>query len=753
MDSTHKLEYNVHNLKTRSVILFSNGAQVVRELAVMSLRPGLNEITIAGLSPTVQANTVKVEGTGPSAIITGMSVHTVTNQDIFDDVYPDSGSEASDSDPDTLENDKHLEYPSGAGDAKERLRSLETSLEQANEMVLSATSRLKILDSYSTSLCGKSPSVDIEDELAKYKQEREKIFMDQTHGKKCQRDLEEHIKHVRHEISKLEKQEKKAKAKARKNKISEGGREEKHNAKRKREEREREKARVRQERLRFWPKYCYSVSISIECDGDTPMSSRRASEASEIDFTKTRSGQAVNVGIHSCELVLSYITESAGWSPSYDLQLFTRTASAVLFFDAQLSNRTSETWSNCQISLSTSPATLGVEDSTPSLEPWKIKLAGSSTDTVDTNIVQSREEYGFLNTWKFKQDIRPRQKLHCDMFGLRDETIRTPHHGVIGFSKELADFYGQTMILEQQNKKRLIMARQEGHNEMRAEQQASNEARHMQQNVNRINSIQAPNLNFGHDIVTAANGRRFDFEYCIAEESGPNTTYDLPGLKTLPPRSATSKQRVTRLTFHNVVFTHAVLAKYRPVATFKAKLENKSDVTILPGTAGLTLDNCFISRTNLPHCGAGDNFSVDLGVDPAIRLTYSKPETQRVATGIFSKENCSVYTRTLILESIQARVGNPLSILVQDQVPVSEDDRMQVELRIPRGLSVEGPTVSVGDSGRDTVKDKDWGKAMAILKKGGEVNWQVDLNTGKAVRLTLEYAVKFPSGYTAVQCW
>ena len=244
------------------------------------------------------------------------------------------------------------------------------------------------------------------------------------------------------------------------------------------------------------------------------------------------------------------------------------------------------------------------------------------------------------------------------------------------------------------------------------------------------------------------------------EETGLTTTYDLPGTKTLVPSSTSSKQRVARLSFAKVAFSHTVVAKYRPAAYLKAKLRNDSKFTLLKGLAGLTLDGSFMGRTTLPRCSAGGAFAMSLGVDPAIRIAYPKPEVRRSTTGFLSKENSSAYTRTVTISNTRTAAGPPVSLTVLDQVPVSQDEKLRVEIATPRGLVLEGAGVVAGvalKEGRGRADssakdDKDWGRATAQLKKGGQVCWEVTLNAGKGVKLVLEYEVTLPAGEAVMQC-
>ena len=110
-----------------------------------------------------------------------------------------------------------------------------------------------------------------------------------------------------------------------------------------------------------------------------------------------------------------------------------------------------------------------------------------------------------------------------------------------------------------------------------------------------------------------------------------------------------------------------------------------------------------------------------------------------------------------------------------DQVPVSEDEKLRVEVLQLRGLRNEGDTVASGTMvvaeavGKSTSvratgpgdgarggpaaqgnEGEKWGKAVAVLKKGGEVCWNLKLNPGYGVRLALEYEAKFPGSEKVV---
>ncbi|KAF9773855.1 hypothetical protein IL306_008225 [Fusarium sp. DS 682] len=800
-DVGHKVEYKIRDLGTRSVTLFPTQARVKREIKDVPLKPGVNEISIVGLSPTVDKNSVTVEGSG-AATITGISVEFLPNREIFDEVYPDSDEDDSDSDNDEQEDAEPPEVPHYQAllETKMKLIELKDEQQRARETIGNADERIKILDIYSKSL-DKREGVNISEMLDIYKQEHKKAFEERLVGVQRERELTEAINNATKEQMRLTKlgnkaQKKEAKNKARIQKVVQKKQEQRQ---KRQEEKRKEKERIRNERARCWPQYCYSIHIQLEVNSSyTPASSRRESVSSEVELAqRPRSKTADLEDISSCSLVLSYVTNSAFWTPNYDIQLSTVNCTGTLCFDAGLHNTTSETWENCKITLSTSQATSSsLDESIPILTPWRIKLGNKNSSSDQSGAFESMKEFQQQAAWRGKKQT-PQQppNFRREMFGLPGQS--------------LSDYQMQLMCLEQQNKKRMMMARQEqdsmgpappgafqGPPAMMAQQQAQQQVQMrephpqmiMQQQQMQQQQVQmrAPHpqmimqqqqmqqqqqqqqfpgmvqMDFSsnndfdaildEDTTMTDAQPSLEFQNSLVEETGFTTTFDLPGLKTLVPKFTASKQRVARLQFTNILFSHTVVAKYQPVAYLKAKLKNNSKLTLLRGPASLTLDGSFMGQTKIPRCSSGEVFTLSLGADSAIRVMYPKPDVRRSTSGMFSKEDSSVYVRAVTVHNTRVTAKKPINLLVLDQIPVSEDDRLRVELLSPRGLTVEGPRQAAGAPGREISEDKDWGKATASLKKSGQVSWEVSLNAGKAVKLGLEYSVSMPSGDVAKEC-
>lgn len=366
----------------------------------------MNQVSVIGLTPTVDEHSIKVEGTG-SAIISDISVELLENSEIFQEIYPDSDKEESDASDDEDDSNKNSEDDAPTASktelkaVQEKIVVLLDDVKRADEVVSSAVKRLSLLDEYGKKFEPKS-GTDVGEIVDVYTEQRGKTFQDHIDGTIRQRELNAEVGRLRTKERKLILQVQKEDNRRVKAAVK------KQEAKRKKDQlasarlqkKAAEKARVRREKRKFWPRSCYTVRITLDATHYTPISSRRSSVSSVTDLVKPVVDEPADlaspdpeVPYPACDISISYVTSSAFWSPSYDLQLNTTTNTGTLYFDAQLTNNTSEAWKDCKIILSTSQAVFsGLQDDIPKLVPWRIKLAGKFGGTSHGDITNSTHE-------------------------------------------------------------------------------------------------------------------------------------------------------------------------------------------------------------------------------------------------------------------------------------------------------------------------------------------------------------------------
>jgi len=735
-----------------------------------------------------------------------MTVDLITNRDIFEDVYPSDCEESDESENDASGSEKESEAVKALD---EELRSIIAEHRKACEEKNSASGRLTILENYGLSVTTSRPD-NLENCVSAYSTERKKAAGDYTSSEIMIEKLDKKLAQVIKQSNKIRKAAAKDKVKAMKARLKQ-----KEKRERAAKEKKEAKKRLQMERIQFWPKKVYRVVLSLDTNSDlTPASSRRGSTDSlvkpAVSPLKASSGSGPETASDSCRISLSmsYITYSASWSPRYDLNLTTTTSSGLIIYRAEFYNATSETWRDAKVILSTSQTSFqGLGEPIPSMQPWHIRLEKNASKTENagkgdlSQALYSRNEQEYKHKAQDEFASNPSQHRN-ELFGLNS------HDRVKIHSNPNQDFPLQLQFLENQNLKRLALARNE---QMQAPHQVPQmmppaqmsqiKAPHQQQqqhqhslqyqtqtqmqsapaskkktvasnsftqapqtcsfppagDFNRYRSsnaeIEAEIDDLDEEVATlAVPDPILSFQESSWEEAGLTATYDVPGTRTIPPSPTTRRHRIASIAVKDIQLSYVLVPKLRAAAFLKARLRNTSAITLLKGATGLTLDGTFLGNTSLPRCSAGESFNLSLGVDPAVNVVYAKPIVRRSESGLFQKEGSCVYTRTITVTNTKANAA--VEGLVLDQVPVSEDERLKVDILHPKGLVAEGNSAKTGAAvvrGEDLAKSArvdgkggEWGKATATLRKGGEVAWEVKLNPGMGVRLALEYEARFP---------
>ena len=692
--------------------------------------------------------------------------------------------------------------------ADKKIKQLNDALLAEKEKINNAANRLQICDNFGKSIASERPPPEKLPEILKaYNEERKKIFSDHVACAAAAEKIEEDIAKAQKEKTKLAKVLVKAQLKEQKEKTKL-----KEKKLRKKAEVFKEKQRIKAERDSFWAKKVYRITISLESSILTPGSSRRSSitegEVTNLATTTFHQPEALKDG--SISLSISYITYSASWSPRYDLNLNSIKCTGVLEYSADLKNTTSETWRDAKVILSTSQTTFsGLSEQIPTLRPWHVRLMKGIRNT--DSALMSQHELNMKRT-EWNANANQAQKPRNQLFGVDmssqkeyvEEQLRRHAAKIVERGEKLDQLASKSTALSQSavqfgmhsnaaaapppapsgglfggfGGSRLFASSAQPAAHSGFQTQSTGYA---YQEKALAAEEEDENMGFGLFDEPTSSGPRQDinslvFEEGAWEESGMTTTYDVPGHKTLAPSNSTIKHKIARVDFKNIIFSHIIIGKLRQVAFLKARLRNASKITLLKGPLGLSLDGSFLGQATFPRCSAGESFSLPLGVDPAIQILYTKPTVRRSQSGIFSKEDSNVFTRAITITNTKNNA--PVELTVLDQVPVSEDERLRIEITTPRGLKPDSQPVRTGmntslssaltpattgtlskgsaqtvrasaygsENGKEVERVIKWGTAEATAKKAGEVAWNVRLNPGCGVKLVLEYEATFPGG-------
>ena len=587
-----------------------------------------------------------------------MTIDLVDNQEHFEEVYPSDSDDSVSSDDDGSESDNE---PEAIKDITARLRELKWSVADAREERNTAQARLNMLDNYARGLAALySEDLNIEACVEAYQAQRAKAFESHKNGTTKLEEDEEEIKKLHLKRGKLLQKERATKHKEDKQKSKDKKMQE-----REKQRKVKEKNRLKQERTQFWPKKVYKVVLCLDANsGMTPASSRRGSIdslqktsiSSPSNRQSTIDGKTSDIG--NIDLSFSYITHSASWVPRYDLAIETISKSGSITYRAEFRNKTSETWRNAKVILSTSQTSFqGLGEPIPRIQPWRIRLSKAWGDSAKEDALYSRHEPDgrFKNGGLFGQKQQaPRNQLFGSTFGGKDVSSIVPsasmppppppaNSGLFGGTTFGSNSGGGTLFGAANPNTaasssafgtspfgRLSNAPlPPGGVQSRSGLFASQASGAVQAEPNIIPVPVHPRALADEeeaDIDTetlAPDAAALAFEESTWEEAGLTATYTVPGSKTIAPSNTTRRHKIASIPLSSITLSHVIVPKLRSAAFLKARLRNTSPSTLLSGPVGLTLDGTFLGNTTLPRSSPGEAFVLNLGVDPALNVVYS----------------------------------------------------------------------------------------------------------------------------------
>ncbi|OKL63811.1 hypothetical protein UA08_00412 [Talaromyces atroroseus] len=738
--AVHTTEIDVTNLPTRSVTFAPTRATVTRALEGIRTEIGANEVIITGLDPNIDTDSVRVDGYG-LATITDIQAEVVPRKEQFEDQYPDHeefNDNESDEDILALADESYGVDKTAVDNAKKELQSAEAALASSRNSQDTAVKVLQYLDQYGQSL--KAHEVDVAkmaDFLSVYRSQR--ISESERH-QQASTDIamwQEKVEVARGKLTLAESALKKAKDAA-----SRDVRREQEKRARKKHQERLQKHRIIQQRRRFWSNNTSQVVVYLDrTSASTLSSSRRNSTASaaenSLDYvpSKPLDEDCVN-------LLLTYVVPNAKWVPRYELKISTPKSSADLVYRAEFENHTSEIWKNAKVTFSTSQTFFsGLEDKIPVLDPWHVKLGiaiGSETkDGISTSSIQSKKEI-LANTKSqsnslFKSSSAKGATGHSDLFSVPPPPPPAAGAGGVAARRAPAPLPPppQPFAREVPSQALFGAATASVPRYRRAPRRAVNPQPDVEEDWDSEDDADAQTLDPEASLIAHQDSHRQDY--------GLTTTYDLPGQRTVEPSTVKRRHVISELHLASITLSHVLIPKLRRAAFLKARMSNTTAFSLLRGKAGMTVDGTFLGSTTLPNCEPGHFVDLSLGVDPSILVTYAKPTARRSTAGFFSKEDSAIFTRSCWIKNTKK---NDVSITVYDQVPVSEDEQLRINILEPKGLDKEDEVVKL----YDPFKNGEKGTGEVVWEKGGRVKWNIKLRSGKDVRLILEYESRIPSG-------
>ncbi len=209
-----------------------------------------------------------------------------------------------------------------------------------------------------------------------------------------------------------------------------------------------------------------------------------------------------------------------------------------------------------------------------------------------------------------------------------------------------------------------------------------------------------------------------------------------PALEPAYTPQVTEKQQVTSTTFNieqpyyiskngkaNVVdiknltipatYEHYVAPKLDGDAFLTAKVSEWEQYSLLSGEANLFLEGIFTGKMFLNAQSTSDTLTISLGRDKNVGVTRTKLK-DFTKTKFLSDRRSDSRAYEIVVKN---KRNTPLSILVEDQIPVSTDKAIEVEKDV---------------------------NAAEIEELTGKLTWKLKIAAGKESKVKFNYTVKYP---------
>ncbi len=164
------------------------------------------------------------------------------------------------------------------------------------------------------------------------------------------------------------------------------------------------------------------------------------------------------------------------------------------------------------------------------------------------------------------------------------------------------------------------------------------------------------------------------------------------------------------------VFKYYSVPKFEKDAFLVAKIIDWEKYNLLPGSANIYFEGLFVGNTQIGNSDTKDTMQISLGRDKKIIAKKEEirdyKSNKTIGSNIKEEFGYKILVRNTKNENI--------SLVLEEQIPVSQDSRIEVELEEAKGAEFD--------------------------KETGKLTWNLNLQTSEEKELILKYNVKYPKG-------
>lgn len=432
-------------------------------------------------------------------------------------------------------------------------------------------------------------------------------------------------------------------------------------------------------------------------------------QITEISKKKDSVNYAVTAVIDSKEtrsirFTLTYTVKDAGWYPTYDVRIAEVAKPVEMIMSANVFQRSGETWKDVALLLSTGNPT---DNATPSqLQPWMLGYYDPNTAYMRSSAVQPGVVMGRITD----ENGNPAPYTSVTVQGTA-QTVVADGNGYFKMQNLPAN---AVLVFTAVGYKSKSISARPGYYSIKIErvESALQEVVVTAMGTDDMLEDKAAGMN----IRSAGVAKKAEEIQLVPVATGytPTTTmYEIKDKYTLETDGKTTTINIRKLDVP-ALYTYYAGPKIDPSAYLTAQVVDWQELELQPGEAALYFEGSYLGKTYLDLASAGDTLSLALGKDNNIRI-------QRKLVKAFSAKKFigSNRTETKTFEIIvRNNKRTPVTLLLQDQFPVSTNKEIEIDDKTAPGASVD--------------------------KETGLVNWNLALAPGEEKKLGLGYSVRYP---------
>lgn len=162
----------------------------------------------------------------------------------------------------------------------------------------------------------------------------------------------------------------------------------------------------------------------------------------------------------------------------------------------------------------------------------------------------------------------------------------------------------------------------------------------------------------------------------VAEVGGFQVMFKIPGRVSLGASEGAKSLRVSSVTLAPDIAVRAVPVR-DPTAFLEASFKQNEDAPLLPGRVSIYRDGSFVGRGQMTVAGKDETVRLGFGADDKVKIERTVVKRNEGSAGLI------VTTAKTDERSFKTTVRNghdfPIKIAIEDQLPVSENEEIQVE--------------------------------------------------------------------------